>query len=218
MTETAKLISVATAVPANMLMQSEVSQAVGATFPAGFESNPKVALVFRSAGIASRYAITPNEWYLEPRGWSEATAAYLEGAKALFIGAATKALAAAGMAAQDVDTVVTVSSTGIATPTLGAYAAVEMGFRSDVLRVPVFGLGCAGGVTGFAIAARLAKAAPGSTVLLVAVETCSLAFRLSDASKSNIVATALFGDSAAACILRSAPDGLRSSMVRRIIP
>jgi len=42
-----------------------------------------------------------------------------------------------------------------------------MGFRADVERVPVFGLGCAGGVSGLAIASRLARARPGSTVLLV---------------------------------------------------
>ena len=76
-----------------------------------------------------------------------------------------------------------------------------MGFRADVMRVPVFGLGCAGGVSGLSIAARLAEARPGSIVLLVAVELCTLAFRLDELTKANIVATALFGDGAAACIL-----------------
>ncbi|MEO6300908.1 MAG: type III polyketide synthase [Paracoccaceae bacterium] len=208
MTLSAKLVSVASSVPPNLLIQSDVAQAVEAAFSASFEAKPKLSLVYRSAGIGTRYAIKPLDWYMEPRSWSESTAAYLEGSKSLFIDAATKALVAAGLTAQDVDTVVTVSSTGIATPSLEAHAAAEMGFRPDIMRVPVFGLGCAGGVTGFAIAARLAKSTPGSTVLLVAVETCSLAFRLNDASTSNIVATALFGDGAAACVLRAGPDGL----------
>src|SRR4029077_18562470 len=74
--------------------------------------------------------------------------------------------------------------------------------------VPVFGLGCAGGVTGLSLAGRLAKAQPGSLVLLVAVELCTLACRLDELTSANLVATALFGDGAAACIVRAGGDGL----------
>jgi alkylresorcinol/alkylpyrone synthase len=83
-----------------------------------------------------------------------------------------------------------------------------MGFRTDAARIPVFGLGCAGGVTGLAIAAKLAEARPGTTVLLVAVELCSLAIRLDKFTKANVVATALFGDGAAACVLRAGEGGI----------
>ena len=96
-----------------------------------------------------------------------------EGACQLFVDAATRALDAAELNAADVDTIVTVSSTGIATPSLEARVAGHMGFRADVERVPVFGLGCAGGVSGFSIASRLACSRPGSIVLLVAVEVCT---------------------------------------------
>jgi alkylresorcinol/alkylpyrone synthase len=116
-------------------------------------------------------------------------------------------LASARLDGGDIDTVVTVSSTGIATPSLEARVASRMGFRSDVTRVPVFGLGCAGGVSGLAIAARLAEARPGSNVLLVAVELCSLAVRLDELTKANIVAVSLFGDGAAAIILRAGDGG-----------
>ena len=82
-----------------------------------------------------------------------------------------------------------------------------MGFRADIERVPVFGLGCAGGVSGLSIASRLARSRPGSVVLVVAIEFCTLAFRLDELTKANIVATALFGDGAGACVLarRRAP-------------
>ncbi|MGV8951405.1 MAG: type III polyketide synthase [Cypionkella sp.] len=203
-----KLISVATAVPPHILPQQDAATAVEQSFSARIEDFPRLSRVFRSAGITKRHLARPLEWYMEPRGWADATAAYLDCATQMFIDAAHAALAAAGLTAADIDTVVTVSSTGIATPSLEARAAQIIGFRADVQRVPVFGLGCAGGVSGFAIASRLAKADPGSTVLLVAVELCSLAFRLEDASKANIVATALFADGAAACVLRSGAGGL----------
>ena len=150
----------------------------------------------------------PLEWYFEPLGWPERNKAYLEGAVKLFMDAASKALDAAGLRSSDVDTVVTVSSTGIATPSLEARAAEQIGFRPDIERVPVFGLGCAGGVTGLSIAARLAQSRPGSVVLVVAVELCTLSFRLDELTKANIVATALFGDGAAACVLRTGDAGI----------
>jgi alkylresorcinol/alkylpyrone synthase len=166
-----------------------------------------MALVFASSGIRRRHLAQPLQWYFEPRGWPERTAAYLETAEALFVEAASAALAQAGLTGADVDTVITVSSTGIATPSLEARVLEKMGFRSDVLRVPVFGLGCAGGVTGLSLAARLARAAPGSVVLMVTVELCSLAFRLDQLTKANMVATALFGDGAAACVVRAGGEG-----------
>jgi alkylresorcinol/alkylpyrone synthase len=208
MHQSAKLVSIATAVPPYIFEQEDVADAAYQSFGARFGGYERIARVFKSSGIRRRYAVRPMDWYLEPRGGPERTDAYLDGACQLFIDATAKVLSAAGIAATDVDTVVTVSSTGIATPSLEARVAARIGFRADIARVPVFGLGCAGGVSGFSIASRLAESRPGTNVLLVAVETCTLAFRLDELTKANIVATALFGDGAAACILRADEGGL----------
>jgi alkylresorcinol/alkylpyrone synthase len=204
----AGLLALATAVPPHVLPQEEVAARARAIFGDRFADFDRLAPVFRSAGIRKRHMVMPADWYAEPRGWPDRTAAYLAGAKALFVAAAEQALAAAGCTAAEVDTVVTVSSTGIATPSLEAHVARAMAFRADVARVPVFGLGCAGGATGLSLAARLAEARPGSTVLMVAVELCSIAFRADQLTKANIVATALFADGAAACVLRAGEAGL----------
>ncbi|WP_343232421.1 type III polyketide synthase [Microvirga terricola] len=208
MLHASRLISLATAVPPHVLVQSDVSAAASNIFSSRYKDFDRLSRVFDTAGIDKRHAVQPLEWFFEQHGWPERTAAYLEGALSLFVEAATKALDQAGIGAKEIDTIVTVSSTGIATPSLEARAFGLMGFREDVQRVPVFGLGCAGGVSGLSIAARLAAAQPGSTVLLVAVELCTLAFRLDELTKANIVATALFGDGAAACVLRSAGEGI----------
>jgi alkylresorcinol/alkylpyrone synthase len=147
------------------------------------------------------------EWYLERRGWPERTQAFLEGAELLFLDVARKALAEADLTAADIDTVVTVCSTGIATPTLEARVAGKLGLRTDVSRVPIFGLGCAGGVSGLSIASRLAQARPGTNVLLVALELCTLAVRHDELTKANVVAASLFGDGAAAVVLRAGDGG-----------
>jgi alkylresorcinol/alkylpyrone synthase len=83
----------------------------------------------------------------------------------------------------------------------------QMGFRPDAQRIPIFGLGCAAGATGLGLAGKLAAASPGAVVLFVAVELCSVAFRLGMVGKADIVATALFGDGAAAAVLRAGEGG-----------
>ena len=210
MPEHVHLVSIATAVPRNRIRQQDAAAAAHSSFSDRFSDFSRLARVFESAEIRQRHTVMPLEWYLKPLGWPERNEAYLHGAGDLFVDAATKAMAAADLSAAQVDVVVTVSSTGIATPTLDARAARQMGFRSDIERVPVFGLGCAGGAAGLAIAAKMARSRPGSIVLLVAVETCSLSFRMDKLTKENIVATALFGDGAAACILRTGAGGLAS--------
>src|SRR3546814_6283974 len=86
-----------------------------------------------------------------------------------------------------------------------------MPFRRDVQRLPIFGLGCAGGVLGLARTAALARAAPSERWLFLVVELCGLTFRSMDRSKSNIIATALFGDGAAAAVVSCDGDGLAMS-------
>ncbi|MDB5495630.1 MAG: chalcone synthase [Phenylobacterium sp.] len=206
MTPSIGIVSLETASPPFELPQDEVLAAVLAHFGDRFPLVERLAPVFANSGIRTRQAVRPISWYLEPRGWPERSEAYLEGALDLFVEAAGKALAAAGITGADVDIIVTASTTGIATPSLEARAMPRLGFRPDAARVPVFGIGCAGGATGLALAARLAAAQPGATVLFVTVELCTLALRHDEVTAADIVATALFGDGAAACVLR-ADDG-----------
>src|SRR3954447_26048359 len=203
----AALVSLATSVPPHMFLQKDVLAAAWDVFRTRFPEFERFSSIFSNTGIVKRHGVKPFDWYLERRGWPERTEAFLERAEALFVDVAEKALASAQLAGSDVDTVVTVSSTGIATPSLEARVARRMGFRSDVMRVPVFGLGCAGGVSGLSIASRLAQARPGSNVLLVAIELCTLAVRHDELTKANVVAASLFGDGAAAVILRAGDGG-----------
>ncbi len=203
------LMGLGTALPEHRLSQADALAAARDKFQHRFPDFHRLAPVFTNAGIASRATAMPIEWYLQPRGWEERNAAYIKVAGRLFVEAARDALSAAGIKAADVDAVITISSTGIATPTLEARAADELGFRPDIMRVPVFGLGCAGGLCGLALGSQLARASPGARVLVVAVELCTLSFHQDTLTKSNIVATALFGDGAAAAVLTTARPGDR---------
>ena len=164
----------------------------------------RLAGVFDNALIEQRQTVAPIDWYRAEHGWAERTTLYVEATENMFIEAATRAIADAGLAPADVDGIVFVSTTGISTPSIDARVAPRLGLRPDVRRVPIFGLGCAGGVTGLATAARLAAAEPGSRWLFVCVETCSISIRLDSDDPAAIVATALFGDGAAAAMLSTA--------------
>lgn len=200
------LLALARAVPETVLTQADAKELARRLFGHRTSAFERLAPVFDNAGIEKRHIVRPVEWYEGEHGWKTRNAVYLEAAEKLYVEAARKALDRAGVAAGEIDALVTVSTTGIATPSLEARVAGRMGFRNDVERLPIFGLGCAGGVTGLAAAARLAAAAPGRTILFVTVELCSTSIRLDKLSKANIVATALFGDGAAAVVLRSGAE------------
>lgn len=204
----ASLLSLATAVPPTVLSQDEAKAIAARLFGTRAGLFERLAPVFDNAGIEKRHVVRPLDWYEGDHGWRARNEVYLEAAEALYMDAATRALDAAGVRADEVDALVTVSTTGIATPSLEARVAGRMGFRPDAERVPIFGLGCAGGVSGLATAARLAAGWPGKTLLYVTVELCSTSIRLDKLSKANIVATALFGDGAAAAVLRQSEDGI----------
>jgi alkylresorcinol/alkylpyrone synthase len=202
------LLGLATAVPAHIVDQDDIARLAPVFFREIFSQHPGMAEIFAHTGIERRHIVRPLDWFLEPRDWRDRATTYVENACDLFIEAAQAALKQAKLAAEDVDIVVTVSSTGIATPSIDARVGPRLGLRRDTTRVPLFGLGCAGGVSGLGVAARLARAEPGKIVLMVALELCSLAFRFDQASKTELVAAALFGDGAAAAVLRAGTGGL----------
>ncbi len=195
------LTGLATAVPPHELPQTLVLEYAREILGPKFSQFERMSSTFLTSGVKTRYSMASLDWFLQAQGWKSRNETYLRGATDLFVKVAGKALANAGLRADQVDCIVTVSSTGIATPTLEAQAWKQMGFRNDVMRVPTFGLGCAGGVSGLAIARNLALANPGSNVLLVALEACTLSFRQDRLTKADIIATVLFGDGAAAACL-----------------
>ena len=201
------LHGLSTALPSHTLPQGEVRKRAAIIFGRKYPQLSHLTKTFAKAKIDQRHSVVPLEWFSSSHGWKDRNAIFMVEAKKMFIDAAQKALSHAGWSGSDVDIVVTVSSTGIATPTLEAQAFTEMGFRNDIMRVPLFGLGCAGGVSGLSVAQSLAASKLHSKVLLVIVETCSLAFRADRMQKADIIASILFGDgAAAACISATTPS------------
>jgi alkylresorcinol/alkylpyrone synthase len=195
-----RLLAVATAVPPYPLDQEDVMERVRLLL--GRPQNlDRLLPVFANAGIRRRYSCVPIEWYYGAHGWAERNRVYVASALDLLEAVTRRLLEGSGRDKDDIAGIVVASTTGIATPSLDALLMERMGLRRTVRRLPIFGLGCAGGVLGLARAASQAAVTPGELVLFLVVELCALSFRRDDWSASNIVATALFGDGAAGALL-----------------
>ena len=204
-----RLIGLATAVPPYVMGQGDVAGRVRTIYAdAAAELVERLMPVFGNAGVERRYACVPMDWHNRLHGWRERGEIYLESASALLERAAIQCLAGADMPARDIDAIVVVSTSGIATPSLDAVLVNRLGLRPDVKRLPIFGLGCAGGVLGLSRAADLARLDPDANVLFLVVELCTLCFRGNDKTKANIVSTALFADGAAAALVSARDDGI----------
>lgn len=199
----ANIVATATAVPQYRLNQNEVVERAALLFGPSFE---RLRPVFANSGIISRYSPVPLDWFAEPHDWAERNRCYLAAAVDLLERVAGSLLDRAEMLPREIGGIVVVSTTGIATPSLDAVLLDRLNLPRTVQRLPIFGLGCAGGAIGLARAAALAATMPDKAVLFLVVELCTLSFRL-DEAKSNIVAAALFGDGAAGAMLRCGGRG-----------
>ena len=205
-----RLVGLATALPEFAVPQSRCRELAAALFGPAFASEGnRLLAVFDSVGIEQRHISMPLEWYSRPHDLGEANDIYVERSLELTERAARLALEEAGLESTDVDHIVAVSSTGIATPSLDARLANRLPLRGDVRRSPLWGLGCAGGAGGMARARDYALADPKACVLLVAVELCSLTFQHGDLTRQNLVAASLFSDGAAAAVVLGARSPLR---------
>lgn len=203
-----RLTALATAAPPHVLRQEDVLRAGHRLFGESFGDIERLLPVYANAEISTRRSCVPLDWYLGHHGFAERNRLFLQSAVELLAEATDACLAQAGLVHDEIDAIVVVSSSGIATPSLDALMLEARPFRRDVERLPVFGLGCAGGVLGLARAGAMARGQPGSRVLFLCVELCGLTFRFGDRSKSNFIATALFGDGAAAAVVTCDGEGM----------
>jgi alkylresorcinol/alkylpyrone synthase len=201
-----RIVSIQTAVPPHRVAQTDVRDFVYALFHEEYQGLERLLPVYESTNIATRHFSMPLQWFGETHSFATTTKMYVATALQLLTEVSENAIIHAGIDRADIAQVVVVSTTGIATPSLDAKLIQSLGLPQHTKRLPVWGLGCAGGVSGLARASELTRLLPrGKYTLFVAVELCSLTFQRNDISKSNIVGTSLFADGAAAVLLENAP-------------
>jgi alkylresorcinol/alkylpyrone synthase len=165
--------------------------------------------------VGGRHLALPMEEYETLETWGRANDAWIRVAQEVGGEAVTDALSRAGLGPEDVDCLITVSVTGIATPSLDARLVNRLRLSPRVKRVPVFGLGCVAGAAGIARAADYVRGFPGEVAVLLSVELCSLTLQREDLSIPNLIASGLFGDGAAAAVVVGAERELPGDLSGR---
>lgn len=203
-----RIAAVGCALPPHRLSQRQAKAFASRHFAAASFDVARYLPVFDHAGIKTRRLCAPLSLWAEDPGFGRLNDLYIEWACRLGERAARACLRRARAAPEEVAHIVFVSTTGLAAPSLDARLAGALGLEPHATRAPLWGLGCAGGVSGLALAGDYARAHPGRWVLLVTAELCSLTFQPKELSKKNLVASALFADGAAAVLLRE-EEGVR---------
>jgi len=157
--------------------------------------------LFTNSGVSARHTVLPLSEYARLRvAGATANDRYIEEATALGERALRAALAASGTAPGDLDLLIVTSVTGVAVPSLDAALIPRLGLRADIKRLPVFGLGCVAGAAGLARLHDYLAGWPQHTAALLTVELCSLCWPHTSVTTADMVASALFGDGAAAVV------------------
>ncbi|MEO1332134.1 MAG: 3-oxoacyl-[acyl-carrier-protein] synthase III C-terminal domain-containing protein [Myxococcota bacterium] len=209
----AHIVSVGRAFPPHHYAQEELVAAFVDHWGQHFHNPRRLDEIHRNVLVGSRYLALPVEEYLKLNSFDEANAAYRRVATDVGEAAVRDALERAGLGPKDVDHIFFVSVTGVATPSIDARLVNRVGFRPDVKRTPIFGLGCVAGAAGTARAADYLHGHPDEVAVLLSVELCSLTLQRRDLSMANVISAGLFGDGAAAVVLTGRDHPLRGPRV-----
>ncbi|GAA2413612.1 3-oxoacyl-[acyl-carrier-protein] synthase III C-terminal domain-containing protein [Nonomuraea africana] len=186
--------------PPNRYPQSDLTALAARSFLPEGGDRRLLDRLHASARVDQRHLVLPLEEYTKLDGFGAANDAFVRAAVDLGVEAVAGALDQAGLAPSDVDLIMFTSVTGVAAPSIEARVAARLGMRPDVKRIPVFGLGCVAGAAGLARLHDYLRGWPSHVAVLLSVELCSLTLQRGDASPASLVASALFGDGAAAVV------------------
>ena len=210
-----QIASVGCALPEHRYDQAALIDVISAHWAEHHHNTARLAQLHSAVQVGTRHTALPMERYPDLT-FGSANQAFIEVGVNLGEAAVSEALEAAHLRPQDVDIIFTTTVTGIATPSLDARLCNRLDFRTDIKRVPLFGLGCVAGAAGIARVADYLRGHPGHVALLLSVELCSLTLQRSDASIANLIATGLFGDGAA-CVVVLGEDRAAAERGPRVV-
>ena len=137
----ATISATATAVPPHLITRDDVKYYMGRVFDIPERRLEAMMSIVDNAQVHQRHAIFPIEYTIEPRALAQTNNEYIEHAVKLGQEAAEKCLGRAKLRADEIDLIITVSSTVCTISSLDAHLINLMGFRSDERRMPLTELG-----------------------------------------------------------------------------
>ncbi|HEX9943757.1 MAG TPA: 3-oxoacyl-[acyl-carrier-protein] synthase III C-terminal domain-containing protein [Thermoanaerobaculia bacterium] len=196
-----KIAAVGTALPPHYYDQETLLAALRQRWSDQYFNLDRLERLHKNVLVGGRHLALPIEEYGGLTTWGKANDAWIRVAQEVGAAAVEDALERAGLSAADVDALIFVTVTGVATPSIDARLMNRLGLPPRVKRMPIFGLGCVAGAAGIARAADYVRGYPDHVAVLLSVELCSLTLQPEDLSIPNLIASGLFGDGAAAVVV-----------------
>lgn len=217
------ILSVATYDLPYELPQNQTMEFARELFSESYQDIERLLKVFANGDIEQRHFSVPMEWFKEEHTLGERNHEYIKSATEYSVKAVEACLSndfflKRTIDPSEIDAIVFVSSTGMATPSLDARLMNALPFRSETKRIPLWGLGCAGGAAGLSRGHEFCLAYPEAAVLVVCVELCGLTFQKEDRSKSNLIGTSLFADGVACALLAGEKSPLLQESTQQYRP
>jgi alkylresorcinol/alkylpyrone synthase len=196
-----KIAAVGRAFPPHYYDQETLIDALRRRWADRFFNPERLERLHKNVLVGGRHLALPLEEYERLTTWGEANDAWIRVAQEVGAQAVLDGLARAGLSREEIETLIFVTVTGVATPSIDARLMNRLQLKPAVKRVPIFGLGCVAGAAGISRAADYVRAYPDQVAVLLSVELCSLTLQAEDLSIPNLIATGLFGDGAAAVMV-----------------
>lgn len=196
-----RISAVGKAFPPHYYSQERLLAALKSEWAKEHHNPSRLDRLHRNVLVGGRHLALPIEEYEALETWGQANDAWIRVAQEVGAEAVRDALRSAGLTVSDVGALITVTVTGVATPSLDARLMNELDLPPTVCRVPIFGLGCVAGAAGISRAVDYVRAYPDQVAILLSVELCSLTLQRQDLSIPNLIASGLFGDGAAAVVV-----------------
>lgn len=215
--------SISTYKPPHSLNQDLTTEFARELFSESFHDIERLIKVFSNGQIDERQFAVPLQWFQEEHSLQERNDLYIElatkyGAAAVQACLSNLYFLKENINVAEIDAIILVSSSGISTPSIEARIMNILDFSPHTKRIPLWGLGCAGGASGIARGFEFCKAYPKASVLVVCIELCSLTFQRNDRSKSNLIGTSLFADGVACALIVGDESSLRLLTNRSVQP
>ncbi|GAF65569.1 naringenin-chalcone synthase [Bacillus sp. TS-2] len=200
------ILSVGTFDPPNKLDQSLTMEFARELFSSSFKDIERLLPVFENGWIDERNFTNSIEWFKKNHSLKERNDLFIEkateyGVQSIEECLTNKHFLQSSVKESEIDAIIFVTSSGMSTPSIEARIMNKMPFSPHTKRIPIWGLGCAGGAAGISRAFEYCKAFPKQNVLVCCVELCSLTFQRGDKTKSNLIGTSLFADGVATALV-----------------
>jgi polyketide synthase Type III len=200
------ILAIGTANPPNRYTQEQIYNL--ASKHSEFYRNPRIRQIFLNSDIDFRHLYLDISSFARPETVDELHERYRRGSIEIGTQAISQCLANANVSPGDIDCVIAVSCTGYLCPGLAELYIKELGFRNNVQRADLLGMGCAGAMPGLQRAFDFTRSYPDRKALVVAVEICSACYYVDD-SLETVVGNAICADGVAAVLVGMTDDSNR---------